>query len=54
MQPPSLTSRCACAGGELFDRIVAKEKYGEAEAASTIRDIAGALAYCHERGIVHR
>jgi len=41
-------------GGELFDRIVAKSKYSEAEAAATIAKIADALVYCHKRGIVHR
>jgi len=41
-------------GGELFDRIVQKSKYGEAEAATLIRKLADALAYCHSRGIVHR
>lgn len=41
-------------GGELFDRIVAKSKYSEAEAAATVAKLADALVYCHERGIVHR
>lgn len=41
-------------GGELFDRIVAKSKYSEAEAAATVAKIADALVYCHDRGIVHR
>lgn len=41
-------------GGELFDRVVAKEKYTEREAAGVIRDIARALAYCHEHRIAHR
>ena len=41
-------------GGELFDRIVEKSKYSEAEAAVVIRKLADALAYCHSRGIVHR
>tara|TARA_B110000971_G_scaffold176816_1_gene182390 strand:+ start:56 stop:352 length:297 start_codon:yes stop_codon:yes gene_type:complete len=43
-----------CAGGELFDRIVDKEHYSEDEAKNAIRQIASALAYCHERKIVHR
>eukprot|EP00499_Haloplacidia_sp_CaronLabIsolate_P005299 CAMPEP_0196781266 /NCGR_PEP_ID=MMETSP1104-20130614/9371_1 /TAXON_ID=33652 /ORGANISM="Cafeteria sp., Strain Caron Lab Isolate" /LENGTH=316 /DNA_ID=CAMNT_0042151489 /DNA_START=1 /DNA_END=951 /DNA_ORIENTATION=+ len=41
-------------GGELFDRIVAKEKYSELEAATVMRKICTALAYCHEHHIVHR
>lgn len=41
-------------GGELFDRIVAKEKYSELEAATTMRKICTALAYCHVNKIVHR
>jgi calcium/calmodulin-dependent protein kinase I len=41
-------------GGELFDRIVEKEKYSENEAQKVIIDISNALKYCHEKGIVHR
>lgn len=41
-------------GGELFDRIVSKEKYTEDEARQVIRKIAEALKYCHDMGIVHR
>lgn len=41
-------------GGELFDRIVEKEAYTEAEAVETIRPIIDALHYCHEMGIIHR
>lgn len=41
-------------GGELFDRIVEKEKYSEEEARQTVRKIADALVYCHSEGIVHR
>lgn len=41
-------------GGELFDRIVAKEHYSELEAQAVVRSIVDALAYCHDLGIVHR
>ena len=41
-------------GGELFERIVAKEKYTEQEAAATLLQIVDALDYCHSFGIVHR
>lgn len=48
-----------CTGGELFDRIIAKTQsaeghYSEHDAASLIRDILDAIAYCHSKGIVHR
>jgi calcium/calmodulin-dependent protein kinase I len=43
-----------CAGGELFDRIVEKDHYSEMEAITAIKQVATALAYCHEKNIVHR
>ncbi|GBE89921.1 Calcium/calmodulin-dependent protein kinase cmkB [Sparassis crispa] len=43
-----------CTGGELFDRICAKGNYYEADAASLIRTIFGAVKYIHGCGIVHR
>ena len=43
-----------CSGGELFDAIIAKQYYSEDEARSVVRDVASALAYCHELRIVHR
>ena len=42
------------AGGELFDRIVQKEAYSEAEAMVTIRPILDAVRYCHDLDIIHR
>ncbi len=41
-------------GGELFDRIVEKEKYSEEEARRVMEKLAEALVYCHSQGIVHR
>jgi len=41
-------------GGELFDRIVQKGSYSEAEAALVVETVATALKYLHETGIVHR
>jgi calcium/calmodulin-dependent protein kinase I len=41
-------------GGELFDRIIAKESYSESEASSAVKAIAKAIQYLHSIGIVHR
>jgi calcium/calmodulin-dependent protein kinase I len=41
-------------GGELFDRIVEKEKYTEREARRVIRQLTEAMAYAHSKGIAHR
>mmetsp|Transcript_11707 Transcript_11707/g.28520 ORF Transcript_11707/g.28520 Transcript_11707/m.28520 type:complete len:243 (+) Transcript_11707:2-730(+) len=41
-------------GGELFDRIVSRGSYTEADAALCIRQICGALQYMHKMGICHR
>jgi calcium/calmodulin-dependent protein kinase I len=43
-----------CSGGEMFDRIVEKEKYTEHEARVAFFQIIKALEYCHQQGIVHR
>jgi len=42
------------AGGELFDRIIAKTFFSEKEAAYVITQIASALTYLHDLNIVHR
>ena len=43
-----------CTGGELFDRIIARGHYSEADAASLVRKIVGAVQHCHDRDICHR
>merc|ERR1712167_417935 len=41
-------------GGELFDRIIEKERYSESEAAKVVADVGRALIYCHSIGVAHR
>lgn len=41
-------------GGVLFDKIIEKKFYTEAEARDVIKSITNAIAYFHERNIVHR
>ena len=41
-------------GGELFDRIVAKQFYNEHDARECITTMLGALNYCHSNKIAHR
>mmetsp|Transcript_17655 Transcript_17655/g.35507 ORF Transcript_17655/g.35507 Transcript_17655/m.35507 type:complete len:517 (+) Transcript_17655:81-1631(+) len=41
-------------GGELFDRIIAKEHYSETEAAGCFIQVMSAIEYLHSIGIVHR
>nr|CAD7587067.1 unnamed protein product [Timema genevievae] len=43
-----------CAGGELFDHIVSKDRLGEGESRSFFRQIVSAVAYLHQQGYVHR
>lgn len=43
-----------CEGGELFDRILSREYYSEADAQAVLRSIASALQLCHSKRIVHR
>jgi len=41
-------------GGELFERIVGRPRFTEAEAAKLIRPLLESVAYLHDLGIVHR
>lgn len=41
-------------GGELFDQILSKEQFSEAEARDATRAIVDAISYCHSKGICHR
>jgi serine/threonine protein kinase len=41
-------------GGELFDRIVAREFYTEHDAALVIAQLLSAIVYLHNLNIVHR
>ena len=41
-------------GGELFDRIVAKEAYNEADAAQLVKIFLQTLEHLHENCVVHR
>ncbi|XP_042520551.1 calcium-dependent protein kinase 2-like [Macadamia integrifolia] len=43
-----------CAGGELFDRIIAKGHYSEKAAANTFRSIVNVVHVCHFMGVMHR
>lgn len=43
-----------CAGGELFDRIIAKGHYTERAASSLCRTIVQVVHTCHSMGVVHR
>jgi len=41
-------------GGELFDQIVDRGNYSEADAAAVIRQVLEATAFMHSKGIAHR
>ncbi|KAL4204056.1 hypothetical protein AMTRI_Chr01g107810 [Amborella trichopoda] len=43
-----------CAGGELFDRIIAKGHYSERAAATLCREIVTVVHTCHSMGVMHR
>ncbi|CAG2069081.1 unnamed protein product [Timema podura] len=41
-------------GGELFEDIVAREFYSEADASHCIQQILESVNHCHTNGVVHR
>jgi serine/threonine protein kinase len=41
-------------GGELFNRIVGRSRYTEAEARLVMQPLLESVAYLHKLGIVHR
>jgi calcium-dependent protein kinase len=43
-----------CAGGELFDAVVAQGHYTEQDASRSIRTILEVIKHCHELGVIHR
>ncbi|BAF21689.1 calcium-dependent protein kinase 19 isoform X1 [Oryza sativa Japonica Group] len=43
-----------CAGGELFDRIIAKGHYSERAAATICRAVVNVVNICHFMGVMHR
>ncbi|WJX96879.1 Calcium-dependent protein kinase 15 [Trifolium repens] len=43
-----------CAGGELFDKIIAQGHYSERAAASICRDVVNVVHICHFMGVLHR
>lgn len=43
-----------CAGGELFDRIIAKGHYSERAASTMCRAIVNVVNICHFMGVMHR
>jgi len=43
-----------CSGGELFDRIVERGHYSEADAATIFRTMMQTIQHCHNLGVIHR
>ena len=40
-------------GGELFDRIVQREQYGEKQARDLVKVLVETIAYLHKHHIIH-
>ena len=43
-----------CKGGELFDEILQRGKFGERDAAVLMKQVLSCVNYCHQNNIVHR
>lgn len=43
-----------CSGGELFDRIMEEGAMNEHKSSQTMRQVTGALMYCHAHHVLHR
>ena len=43
-----------CRGGELFDRILAREHYSERQARIAFAQLCEAVGHCHRHEVVHR
>lgn len=43
-----------CTGGELFDVILERQTFDEKSAASIIKQVLSAVAYCHSKNVAHR
>jgi len=43
-----------CKGGELFDEIVARQKFTERDASMLMKQVLSCINYCHQNHIVHR
>ncbi len=43
-----------CTGGELFDKIIEAKFMNEKKAAELLKQVLGAIYYCHSHKIVHR
>ena len=54
MTPFYLCLNFRVTGGELFEDIVAREFYSEADASHCIQQILESVNHCHQNGIVHR
>ena len=63
----SISRLCSVTGGELFNIVVSRAEqhadetneldsrpYTEQEVSGMMRQIVGAVAYCHSKGVVHR
>lgn len=50
----SLLPLISVTGGELFEDIVAREFYSEADASHCIQQILESVSHCHTNGVVHR